>query len=190
MPVPSVKFYFDVRSPYAYLAREEVLALSDAFAVAVQPLPYAIALEAAFGTPDSRDPRALRKVKYLYMDVRRFANERGLTVRGTTRIFDPRIAHAAFLHAERRGRSRQLYDRLLPVFWDRRFDIEDEVAIAALLSEVDADGEAFGAYLRGDANQDLKRIAAGAEADGVFGVPSCVFQNELFWGADRVDMLR
>src|SRR5437868_14060268 len=125
MANPVVTFYFDIRSPYSYLARDEVLALPKDFTVSVEALPFAIALEAAHGTPETRDERAWRKVKYLYMDVRRFANERGLIIRGTVKVFDPRIAHAAFLYARRFGREQALYDRLLPAFWNREFDIED-----------------------------------------------------------------
>src|SRR5262245_17253698 len=99
MADPIVSFYFDVRSPYSYLARDELLALSKDFAVTVEAQPFAIALEDAHGTPETRDARQWRKVKYLYMDMRRFANERGLIIRGTVKVFNPRIAHAAYLYA-------------------------------------------------------------------------------------------
>lgn len=33
------------------------------------------------------------------------------------------------------------------------------------------------------------RIIDEAEALGVFGVPTMVFNGELFWGGDRIDML-
>ena len=33
------------------------------------------------------------------------------------------------------------------------------------------------------------RIIEEAEALGVFGVPTMVFNGELFWGGDRIDML-
>jgi hypothetical protein len=48
--------------PCAYLACEEVQALGEGFAVTVEPLPYAIALEAAFGTPETL---GLRESAYL-----------------------------------------------------------------------------------------------------------------------------
>jgi 2-hydroxychromene-2-carboxylate isomerase len=33
------------------------------------------------------------------------------------------------------------------------------------------------------------RIIDEAEMLGVFGVPTMVFNDELFWGTDRIDML-
>ena len=73
MPDPVITFYFDIRSPYSYLAWDPVFALPKEFAVGVEALPYTVALADAFGTPETRDAREVRKIKYTYMDVRRFA---------------------------------------------------------------------------------------------------------------------
>jgi 2-hydroxychromene-2-carboxylate isomerase len=188
--LPNVTFYFDVRSPYAYLARDEVLALDQEFAVTVEPLPYPIALEETYGVPEARTLRETRKIKYMYMDVRRFAKERGLIIRGTVKIYDPHLAHAAFLYAKKHGRERVLYDRLLPAFWNRTCDIENAEYIASLLRDAGADPDGFGAYLQHSAQPDLASIARAAEEAGVFGVPTCVYGGELFWGADRIALLK
>ena len=190
MPDPVITFYFDVRSPYSYLAWDEVFALPKAFAVGVEALPYSVALADAFGTPETRDAREVRKIKYTYMDVRRFANERGLTIRGTIKIYDPRIAHAAYLYARQSGRERALYDRLLPKFWNREVDIEDAENFVALLGEVGAAPNGFRDYLDRKADQDLAAIVSAADEKGLFGVPTCIFQGELFWGYDRVEVLK
>ncbi len=190
MPDPVITFYFDVRSPYSYLAWEPVLDLPKQFAVGVEALPYTVALADAFGTPETRDAREVRKIKYTYMDVRRFANERGLTIRGTVKIWDTRLAHAAYLYARQSGRERALYERLLPKFWNREFDIENADNFVALLGDVGARPEGFRSYLDDDADKDLAAIVSTADGRGVFGVPTCIFDGELFWGADRVDVLK
>jgi 2-hydroxychromene-2-carboxylate isomerase len=190
MPDPIITFYFDIRSPYSYLAWEPVLGLPDEFAVSVEALPYTVALADAFGTPETRDAREVRKVKYTYMDVRRFANERGLTIRGTVKIWDTRIAHAAYLYARQSGRQRALYDRLLSKFWNREFDIENVDNFVALLGEVGAAPAGFRKYLDDNADKELAAIVSAADERGLFGVPTCIFDGELFWGADRVDVLK
>ena len=47
----------------------------------------------------------------------------------------------------------------------------------------------FEAYVRGPARAEHDRIIEEAEALGVFGVPTMVFNGELFWGGDRIDLL-
>ena len=47
----------------------------------------------------------------------------------------------------------------------------------------------FEAYVHGPARPEHDRIIDEAEALGVFGVPTMVFNDELFWGGDRIDLL-
>jgi 2-hydroxychromene-2-carboxylate isomerase len=48
---------------------------------------------------------------------------------------------------------------------------------------------AFEAYVNGPARDEHDRIITEAEAIGVFGVPTMVFNGELFWGNDRIALL-
>ena len=43
--------------------------------------------------------------------------------------------------------------------------------------------------MNGPARTEHDRIIDDAETLGVFGVPTMVFNGELFWGTDRIDML-
>lgn len=186
----TVAFYFDVRSPYAFIAWAEIPALEREFNVRFDPLPLAIELAEAFGDPDARDERQMRKVKYLYMDARRLAVEKGLTIRGTVKIFDPFLAHSAFLFAKEKAAERKLFENLLPQFWNRAFDIEDLQSIRGVIASVDLDQKTFDAFLAERAHQRLNAITEDAHSAGVFGVPTFIFDGELFWGVDRLDLLR
>ena len=46
------------------------------------------------------------------------------------------------------------------------------------------------AFLAGEGGVEHDRLRAEAEASGVFGVPTYVVDGELFWGGDRVGVLR
>jgi len=58
-----------------------------------------------------------------------------------------------------------------------------------VIASIGGSAEAFEAYVRGPARAEHDRIIDEAEALGVFGVPTMVFNDELFWGGDRIDML-
>ena len=45
----------------------------------------------------------------------------------------------------------------------------------------------FEAYVTARRGAEHDRIIDEAEALGVFGVPTMVFNGELFWGGDRID---
>ncbi len=60
--------------------------------------------------------------------------------------------------------------------------------IAAILSALDLDTEALLAAARSPENkQRLAEQTAEAGRLGIFGAPTLVVANELFWGGDRID---
>ena len=99
----TVQVYVDLRSPFSYIAKDGVRDLARDLDLELVWHPYAIDIAAAFGADGSRDARALRKVKYLYMDARRLAEPLGLVIRGPKRIFEPTLAHMAMLFARHAG---------------------------------------------------------------------------------------
>jgi LysR family transcriptional regulator, hydrogen peroxide-inducible genes activator len=69
-----VKMYSDFKSPYAYLAFDPGMALGQRFDVRVRWIPFQLRLKGK----GERSVYAEYKVKYSYMDARRWAKPRGL----------------------------------------------------------------------------------------------------------------
>lgn len=183
--------YIDLRSPYSYVAVDAIRALERDFAVAVDWLPFTLDIAGAgAGAQGVEAARWRRKVKYLYMDVRRFAGPRGLVIKGPLKVFDPFVSAAGLLFAKRAGLLDFYLDRVYPAFFDRTLDIEDRAAIGAILAAGGADAAGFAAWLDGAARSELAAIHDAAEQAGVFGVPSFALDGELFWGQDRIGLLR
>jgi 2-hydroxychromene-2-carboxylate isomerase len=197
---PKVIHYFDYKSPYAYLAQEETYKLRADFNVEVEWLPYTLDIPSYLGAAEldesgrdivqTRNAHQWRRVRYSYMDCRREASRRGLIIRGPRKIFDSSIAHIGFLYAKRQGPFRPFHDLVYERFWKRELDIADPHAIAQLLEEAGIDSSGFTEYLAGEGREEHNRIQREAEAKGVFGVPSYLVDNELFWGAERIVRVR
>ena len=185
-----VTVYIDYKSPYAYLAKDSAWELEREFDVRVDWLPYTLEIPEFLGTVEGRNPHQWRRVRYSYMDARRLANRRGLTVRGPQKLFDSSIAAIGMLYAQRHDVFRKYNDLVFDRFWKRALDIEDREAIAAVLSEAGAPIADFPDYLDGDGRLAHDRICRQAEEIGVFGVPTFVVDGEIFWGGDRLWMVR
>jgi LysR family hydrogen peroxide-inducible transcriptional activator len=69
-----VKMYSDFKSPYAYLALDPGMALGQRFDVRVRWIPFQLRLKGK----GERSVYSEYKVKYSYMDARRWAKPRGL----------------------------------------------------------------------------------------------------------------
>lgn len=141
---------------------------------------------------EERTAHQWRRVKYSYMDCRRQARKRGLTIRGTTKIWDTVLASAGLLWAKRQGDAvlRGYHDRVFERFWKRELDVQDITVVTAVLAEAGADTAGFAAYAAEEGPAEVRRISRDAEETGVFGVPSFVIDGELFWGREHLPDIR
>jgi 2-hydroxychromene-2-carboxylate isomerase len=141
------------------------------------------------GSVEERSPHYWRKVKYAYMDARRYANEQGLVLKGPKRIYDATYASAGMLFAQRNGFFRAYHDMVFEMFWTHQLDLDILNQMKAVIAKLGGAADAFEAYATGPAQAEVDAITTEAELLGVFGVPSMLLDGELFWGGDRVDML-
>lgn len=179
--------YIDFKSPFAYLAYDRIRALALQYPVALHWQPYVLDLQALAGPPEQRTERAQRKLRYSYMDARRQAAARGLVLRSPRKLFNGRGAGMGLLFALAQQQQEAYCQAVFGRFWSQQFDLDDPIALTALMSELGMDAAAFESYIQHEGPKELQRIQDAADARGVFGVPTVVLGDELFWGGDRLD---
>ena len=193
--------YTDYKSPYAYLSKDLEYQLERDCVVRVHRLPYVLEIPSFLGSArlgadgtvleENRNAHQWRRVRYSYMDCRRQAGKRGLTIRGPRKIWDSALAGAGMLYAQRAGDAvfRRYHDAVFERFWKRELDIEDIAVIAAVLDEAGADGGGF-ARDAVAVRDEVAAVSRAAEAKGVFGVPTYVLDDEIFWGREHLPDIR
>lgn len=192
--------YIDVKSPYAYLAIADMRDIERDYRVRLNWLPYTLDIADYLGSAkldaegnvveEDRSPHQWRRVRYSYRNVRRYANLRGLTIRGTQKIWDSSLSGIGLLYAADQGVTEAYVDITFERFWRRELDIEDVAVVSGVLAEAGADAEGFAAYAAGPGRAAHDRVRAEAEARGVFGVPTLVFDDEVYWGREHISLVR
>jgi 2-hydroxychromene-2-carboxylate isomerase len=201
MSAPTIKVYSDYKSPYAYLAKDLIYDLERETGARVDWLPYTLDIPAYLGSArvdaaghvveERRNAHQWRRVKYSYMDCRREANRRGLTILGPKKIVDSSLANMGMLYAKQRGVLRDYHDCVFELFWKRALDLEHPQALAAVLEHCGAPSTPFFAFLAGAGPRALDEVRGQAEAAGVFGVPSFLFADgDLYWGREHLPRVR
>lgn len=201
MSKQSIKIFTDYKSPYAYLAKDLVYELADVTGVDVDWLPYTLDIPAYLGSAEldasgavlseQRNAHQWRRVKYSYMDCRREANRRGLTIRGTRKIWNSLLANIGMLYAKQNGGFRAYHDAVFERFWRRDLDIENATVISAVLREAGVDSASFEAFASGEGRRLLVDIQHEAERAGVFGVPSILIDDgDLYWGREHLPRIK
>ena len=197
----TLTIYMDFKSPYAYLAKDLVYELEREVPVLLRWLPYILDIPQYLGSAtvdaagqvleQSRNAHQWRRVRYSYMDCRRQARARGLTIRGTQKIWDSATAAAGMLFAQRQGDDifRRYQDLMFERFWQRALDIECIEVVAAVLAEAGCDQRDFSAWVD-EGRAEVAAISRAAEDIGVFGVPTFVLDGEVFWGREHLPHIR
>jgi 2-hydroxychromene-2-carboxylate isomerase len=184
--IKEVKMYSDFKSPYAFLAFDPAFALEDKYRIRIRWKPFQLRLKGK----GQRSQYSEYKVKYSYMDARRWANMRGgLMIRGPLKIFDTTPALIGGLFAEKRGKLREYGNRVFEQFFKRELAADEADAIAQLIAGLGLPDHGYRDYLAGEGVADYERAQEEAVADQVFGVPMFYFENEPFWGYDRMGLL-
>ena len=186
----TIRFYTDYKNPYAFLANDAIFALERSHDVRLDWYPYILRIEDYLGSVDERNPHQWRRVRYSYMDARRIANERGLTLYGPKRIFNGYYAAAGLLFAKANGIFHPYHEIVFERFFKRDLDIDDPGQMAQAIASAGGDAKAYRDYAEGPARNEVAAIVAEAEEMGVFGVPTLVLRGELFWGSERIPMVR
>ncbi|MBT5195633.1 MAG: disulfide bond formation protein DsbA, partial [Rhodospirillaceae bacterium] len=159
----------DYKSPFAYLAKDPTYALEDEFDVIVEWRHFTLDIPSFLGAVETRTETEWRKVRYAYMDMRRWANKRGLTVRGPRRIYDSSPAGIGMQYAQDQGVFRPYNDRVFKGFWNHELEVDDVDALTAVLDEVGADASGFADYLAGEGRRLHDEMRLETENLGVFG---------------------
>jgi 2-hydroxychromene-2-carboxylate isomerase len=185
MAISEVKMYSDFKSPFAYLAFEPGFALEQRYRVKVSWKPFQLRVK----DKGQRSLYSEYKTRYSYLDARRWAKAQGLVIRSQLKVYDTRIALIGGLFAQKHGLLLPFNLKLYELFWKRELIPDDADQVAALVATFGLSADEYRGYLAGEGSAEYDRLQEEAVADHIFGVPIFVFENEPFWGFDRIAML-
>ena len=185
-----VEFWYEFASTYSYPAAMCVERAAAEAGVDLVWRPFLLGpIFGAQGWNDSPFNIYPAKGKYMWRDMARICAAQGLTLKAPVRFPQNglKAARLALLGQDEPwgpAFTRRVY---LANFAEQK-DISDEGVLAGILSALGLDAAAFTARANEPANKErLKAQTDEAIAKGIFGAPSFVVGDELFWGNDRLE---
>ena len=178
-------FFYDLGSPYSYLAATQLAGIESRTGAAARLLP--VTLGGIRKTTGHQLPPP-QQLLYMAQDTHRWAGEYGVPMRIPTAFPTKTIqALRACAAAEARGEHARVMHALFRAYWVDDRDLADPAAIAAALDHAGLDGKALLALSETQEVKDaLRRNTDLALARGVFGVPTFFVGERSFWGNDRL----
>jgi 2-hydroxychromene-2-carboxylate isomerase len=183
--------YWDFSSPFAYLGTAQVEALAKRTGANVVWHPILLGgLFRSIGTPDV--PLATfsaAKQQYIVRDLHRWASYWQLPFRFPTR-FPTNSLKALRVYEALPDTFRARYrDAVFRAYWADDRDITDDAVLADCVGDEAVARDALARAGSDEVKAAVRKSTEDAAARGVFGVPTFVVGDELFWGQDRLTLV-
>lgn len=189
----TVEFFWDVASPYTYLASTQIEALEVSTGAKVVYRPFLLGgvFKATGNAPPALvQSRALYMGKDLHRWRTRYAVPMKLPVQEVTfpvvSVLPMRVATAL----DKRGLGKQACHAMMEAYWEKGHDPAEEAFLRAIAVALEQDpDEIMAEAVSPDVKGALRSTTEEAVERGAFGAPTFFVGNSMFFGNDRMDFV-
>jgi len=183
-------FYFDFASPYAFLAHKQIRNIENENSIKINYKPVLLGglLKSAGIKPIADIPI---KGKHMIKDCKLWAEKYNIDFKFNSYfpIHTLNLMRCVLI-AEKKNFIQNFINKVFDAIWKDGLNLNDNAIFEKLLKNMDVNPENFLKYSLEDKNKnDLKKRTDDAYDKGIFGTPSFVINNKIFWGQDRLEFV-
>jgi 2-hydroxychromene-2-carboxylate isomerase len=189
----TIDYYFATISPYAYLGHDRLVALAQRHGatIAVKPINLGEVFPVSGGLPLSK--RAPQRQAYRLVELQRWAHYLDKPMHVQPQYFPVNGDLAAYfiLAAAEAGPAQALAlaGAVGRAIWEQERNIAEAATMEAVAAECGLPADLAARAQAPEIAEKYAALTREAIARGVFGAPTYVVEDELFWGQDRLDFL-
>ena len=184
------EFYFDFVSPYSFLAHKEIGKIEKINAVKIKYMP--ILLGGLHNLAGIKAPGFIPiKAKYMIRDCKLWAEKYNITFKFNN-YFPIKTLDLmrCVLVAEKENFSQNFINKVFDAIWKDGLNLNDNIIVEKLLKNLDINPKTFlMESIDPKIKDELKKRTEDAHKKGVFGAPSFIVNNNVFWGQDRLEFV-
>ncbi len=183
----SIEFYFDFISPYAFLAYKRLKSLNKDEKVNIIYKPILLGGLHKLGgiTPPAFNERKLKNMKN---DCELVAIKNNINFKWNTKFpIDSLYLMRGYLVIDNLLKKK-FFDICFDAYWRDNIDISKEKDLNKILEKVGLNKNVFFKNIQNiKIKEELKKLTNKAFEKDIFGAPTFVVNNKIFWGQDRLD---
>ena len=182
----NIDFYFDFISPYSYLAYKKLKRINNTNQIKVEYKPILLGgLHKLSGiTPPAFNERKLKNMKN---DCELVAIKNDIEFVWNSKFpLNSLYLMRGYLIVEKNLKNK-FFEICFDAYWKDNMDILDEKNLDKILKTSGLDKNSFLQNIENLEVKDmLKKLTKDAFEKDIFGAPSFVVNNKIFWGQDRL----
>ena len=186
--IKSFDFYFDFVSPYSFLAHKEISKIEKKNSIKIKYKP--ILLGGLHNLHGIKAPAFIpAKAKHMVRDCKLIAEKNKIRFKFNS-YFPIRSLNLmrGVLVAEEDNFKNYYIDNIFNSIWQDGLNMNDEIIIQKVLKNLNVNPKTF--LLRSTSSSikdSLKKKTNEAYEKSIFGAPTFVSNNKIFWGQDRIE---
>ena len=186
--IKSFDFYFDFISPYSFLAHKEIIVLERKKSIKIRYKP--ILLGGLHNLHGIKAPAFIpAKAKHMVRDCKLVAEKNNINFKFNSYfpIKSLNLMRGVFVADEDNFKSYYI-DSIFNSIWQDGLNMNDEIIIQKVLKNLNINPKTFLLRTSSSGIKDLlKKKTNEAYEKGVFGAPTFISNNKVFWGQDRIE---
>ena len=186
--IKSFDFYFDFVSPYSFLAHKEIRKIENKNSIKIKYKP--ILLGGLHNLHGIKAPAFIpAKAKHMIRDCKLIAEKNKVKFKFNT-YFPIKSLNLmrGVLVAEEDNFKSYYIDSIFDSIWQDGLNMNDENIIQKVIKNLDVNPKTFFLIIGSSSIKDsLRKKTNDAYEKGIFGAPSFVSNNKIFWGQDRIE---
>ncbi len=182
-----IDFYFDIISPFSYIAHKKIQIIKQDKKVNFNYKP--IFLGGLHKLAEIDVPAFNKyKIKILQSDCELVADKNNIPFIWNSKFpINSLYIMRGYLYVEEK--LKELYlDAFYNAYWRDNIDLSDEIELTKILKGLNIDDKKFVEGIKNQLIKDqLKELTKEAFDNELFGAPTFVANNKIFWGQDRLE---
>ena len=183
----TIDFYFDFISPYSYIAYKKIKSMQDKNGINFNYKPILLGGLHKLGNITAPAFNE-RKMKNMKNDCEIIANKNNILFKWNEKFpINTLYLMRGFISIDANKKS-EYFDICFDAYWKNNVDISIEANLNKILDNSRVDKKKFFENINNQKVKDeLKKLTDKAFQLDVFGAPTFIVNNKLFWGQDRLE---
>ena len=184
------EFYFDFASPYTFLAHKKIRRIENENSIKIGYMPILLGgLLKLAGIKANVDIPI--KGKYMVKDCKLLAAKYNIKFLFNSYFpINTLNLMRCVLVAEKKGITQNFINKFFDAIWRDGLNLNDELIVKRLLKNLNINPKTFLIEsVHADIKDELKKRTKDAYEKGIFGAPSFIINNKIFWGQDRLEFV-
>ena len=186
--IKPLEFYFDFISPYSFLAHKQMRKIENNEGIKVIYKP--VLLGGLHNLHGIKAPAFIpAKAKHMVRDCKLIAEKNNIRFKFNS-YFPIRSLNLmrGVLVAEEDNIKKYYIDNIFNTIWQDGLNMNDAIVIQKILQNLNVNPKTFSLRTTSSLIKDLLRKKTNdAYEKGVFGAPTFLVNNKIFWGQDRIE---